>query len=286
MSAQFSHSIDEELIAAYVDGEVSAEERLRVESAMAASEQVAWEVESLRRTVGLLREMPRAALPRSFVLTESQVEDVLQARRARKSPSPPPAIEAPPTDTLWQRLLSFLAGGNPLYRNAAMVAAVLLLIVVAADFALQSGQPGGLSTGSDQVATRSETPRTQVTVVGGTVSSSSDGGSGTAVPEEQGGDGIGILSTGASPTDAESGENYPAGGSETGSQTGTTASETATQPTQPSVVSTPPVTFEPPPTENTPFSLRSLLRSARIVLVLAVIVLWLLSRRRPRHSSA
>ena len=88
MSAQLSHSIDEELIAAYVDGDVTAEERLQVETAMAASEQVAWEVESLRRTVELLREMPKAALPRSFVLAESQVEDVLQATPRTVEPLP------------------------------------------------------------------------------------------------------------------------------------------------------------------------------------------------------
>lgn len=273
MSAQFSHSIDEELIAAYVDGEVTAEERLRVESAMAASEQVAWEVESLRRTVGLLREMPRAALPRSFVLTESQVEDVLQARRARNNPSPAPALEAPSTETPWQRLLSFLAGGNPLYRNAALVAAVLLLVVVAADIPLQQGQIGDLSTGSGQSAAQTATPRIQVTSVGGAASTS--GGSGTAVPEEQGNDGFQVMST----TESRSSN------AETGEESNTSIPQSTPQHSVPTVVAPPDqagnegsgVVLSP---------LRSLLRSARIVLVLAIIVFWLLSRRRPRHSGA
>ncbi len=284
MSAQFSHSIDEDLIAAYVDGDVTAEERLQVETAMAASEQVAWEVESLRRTVDLLRELPKAALPRSFVLAESQVEDVLHARRARANRSHAAGIEAPPAETPWQRILSFLAGGNPLYRNAAMAAAVLLLVVVAADISLPQPQVGTLATGSDQQSAQTATPQIQVTLVGGTASTS--GGSGTAVREEQENGGIGVMSTGESPSDTESEEVSTQGTPTTGDQSATKVSEATPQPTQPSVASTPPVVFDPPETENNWYSLRSLLRSARIVLVLAIIVLWLLSRRRPRNSSA
>ena len=284
MSAQLSHSIDEELIAAYVDGDVTAEERLLVETAMASSEQIAWEVESLFRTVELLREMPKAALPRSFVLDESQVEDVLHARRARSNPSPTPSVEEPPPESPWQRILSFLGGGNLLYRNAAMAAAVLLLIVVVADFSLPQPQAGTLATGNGQQSAQTATPQIQVTLVGGTASTS--GGSGTAVREEQREGDIGVLSTGNNPSDAESEEVSTQGTAETGDQTGTKATLTTPQPTQPSVVSTPPVTLEPPQTENTWYSLRSLLRSARIVLVLAVIAFWLLSRRRPRTSSA
>ena len=284
MSAQLSHSIDEELIAAYVDGDVTAEERLQVETAMAASEQVAWEVESLRRTVELLREMPKAALPRSFVLAESQVEDVLQARRARSNPSPTAGVEEPPPESPWQRILDYLGGGNPLYRNAAMAAAVLLLIVVVADISLPQPQVDNLATGSDQQSAQSATPQIQVTLVGGTASTS--GGSGTAVREEQTEDDIGVLSTGNSLSDQESEEVSTQGTAETGNQTGTKAIQTTPQPTQPSVVSTPPVALEPPATANTWLSLRSLLSSARVVLVLAVIAFWLLSRRRPRNSSA
>ncbi len=284
MSAHFSHSIDEDLIAAYVDGDVTAEERLQVERAMAASEQVAWEVESLRRTVDLLHDLPKAALPRSFVLAESQVEDVLQARRARSNPFPTSGIQAPPAENPWQRIFNFLAGGNPLYRNAAMAAAALLLIVVAADISLPQPQVGTLATGSDQQPAQTSTPQIQVTLVGGTASTG--GGSGTAVREEQDNGDIGIMSTGESPSEMDSEEISTLATSTTGDQSATKVSEATPQPTQPSVVSTPPVSFEPPETENTWYSLRSLLRSARIVLVLAIIVLWLLSRRRPRTSSA
>lgn len=284
MSAHLSHSIDEELIAAYVDGDVTAEERLQVESAMAASEQVAWEVESLRQTVELLREMPKAALPRSFVLTESQVEDVLHARRARSNPSPTAGVEKSPPESPWQRILSFLSGGNLLYRNAAMAAAVLLLIVVVADISLPQPQVSSLATGSNQQSAQTATPQIQVTLVGGTASTS--GGSGTAIREEQGEGDIGVLSTGNSPSDAESEEVSTQGAVETGDQSGTKVIQTTPQPTQPSVVSTPPVTLEPPETENTWYSLRSLLRSAQIVLVLAIIAFWMLSRRRPQNSSA
>ncbi len=286
MSSQLSHSIDEDLIAAYVDGDATAEERLQVETAMAASEQIAWEVDSLRRTVDLLREMPKAALPRSFVLTESQVEDVLHERRARAHASPATGIEDPPLESPWQRLLSFLGGGNQFYRNAAMAAAALLLVVVVADFSLQQSYVGTLATAGNQPSSQTATPRIQVTAVGDSSSSSTAGGSGTAIPEEQGNGDLGVMSSSESPSGSEGEEISSEGQAEPGGQNDTEGVKPTPQPTQPSDITTPPVTLEPPESGNTWYSLRSLLRSARIVLVLAIVVFWLLSRRRPRTSSA
>ena len=165
MALQFSNSIDEELIAAYVDGDVSAEERQRVEAAMAVNEQIAWEVNTLRQTVELLHDMPRVALPRSFVLTEDQVKDVVQARRSHARVPPAVEVEAP-AESAWQRLLEFLYGGNPVFRNAAALAAVLLLLVIVAEIPLQQSQFNSRSAANGQLTGAPSTPQIQVTVVG------------------------------------------------------------------------------------------------------------------------
>lgn len=89
MNPQHPHSVDEELVAAYIDGDVTVEERQRVENAMAADEQVAWEVNTLRQTVELLQDLPSVPLPRSFALTEDQVKDVLIERRSRANLASP-----------------------------------------------------------------------------------------------------------------------------------------------------------------------------------------------------
>lgn len=190
MAPQLSHSIDEDLISAYVDGDVTAEERRRVEAAMAANEQVAWEVNTLRQTVELLQDMPRVALPRSFVLTEDQVAEVVQARRSPARAPSAAAVEAPAESRSWtsrdrsalrifdsfkQALLGFLKGGNPLFRNAAALAAVLLLLVVLAEIPLQRSQFSSLSGESGDARSVNSAPRTQVTVVGGSFSQAAGG---------------------------------------------------------------------------------------------------------------
>ncbi|HRJ45451.1 MAG TPA: zf-HC2 domain-containing protein, partial [Caldilineaceae bacterium] len=87
---RFSHTpIDDELLSAYIDGLLTAEETARVEAAVLADPVLAWEMESLRQTVKLVRDLPPIALPRSFVLAEEQVADVLAERRARHAASAP-----------------------------------------------------------------------------------------------------------------------------------------------------------------------------------------------------
>ena len=141
METQFSHSISEELVAAYVDGDVTGEERRRVEAAMAISAQIAWEVNSLRQTVEIMRDLPAVALPRSFVLSEDQVGDVVRARRsrARDASAFGGGVSG---SSLWQRLLDILNSGNLYMRNAAALAAVLLLFVLVVETQFQQPQPG------------------------------------------------------------------------------------------------------------------------------------------------
>ncbi len=131
MSQSSQHSIPDELLSAYIDGLVTEEERARIEAAMAADPEIAWQVETLRQTVRLLSELPPVPLPRSFVLTQAQVADVLMERQALASVSLPTPAPSPSRG----RLFAFLQGGNPLWRNAAAVAAVLFLLLLAGEFA-------------------------------------------------------------------------------------------------------------------------------------------------------
>ena len=282
MDPQSLNSVDEDLVAAYVDGEVTTEERQRVEAAMAASEQVAWEVNTLRRTVELLQDLPSVPLPRSFTLTEDQVADVLQERRslAKLNASPPSETQAP-QDTAWQRFLRFINGGDLALRNAAALAAVLLLLVFVAETQLQQTPLGG----GEQLSDAPAATQAQVTAVGGSASQ----GAGTTVDGTKSDDQIaaegagqddedaviGVMSTGEQDQQAAGSEQAPAVAEVAQPETSSAAGESDRQQLSGN---------ESVDTAGQP--LVNILRYARILLVLAVIVLWLLSRARSRSSRA
>lgn len=285
MDPQSLNSVDEDLVAAYVDGDVTTEERQRVEAAMAASEQVAWEVNTLRQTVELLQDLPSVPLPRSFTLTEDQVADVLQERRAlaKINASPPSEVEAPPQSP-WQRFLNFLNGGDLALRNAAALAAVLLLLVFVAETGLQRTQPGG----DEQLSTSPAVPEGQVTAVGGSLSQQPDSGAGGQSATEGESEGAVADSTGEQEDDPQIG--VMSIGDE-GQQSASPEQEQAVAQPQPDTSSGAAATNQqqlsdnqgPEPADQ---PLVTVLRYARILLVLAVIVLWLLSRTRSRSRRA
>ena len=101
------------LLSSYVDGEVSASERRRVEAHAAGCSDCRDEIESLRATVELVRALPELELPRSFELT----------RLPEKEPSTMFGVWAP--------------------RLATSVAGLLLVALLAADFAGTLTQFGG-----------------------------------------------------------------------------------------------------------------------------------------------
>ena len=65
--------ISDDLLSAYLDGQVTPAERQRAEKALAEDPAVRGRYMMLRQTVLLLRQTPRVAVPRSFVLSEAQV---------------------------------------------------------------------------------------------------------------------------------------------------------------------------------------------------------------------
>ncbi|MCC7352936.1 MAG: zf-HC2 domain-containing protein [Anaerolineae bacterium] len=104
--------IASELLSAYIDNEVTAQERKEVAAHLATCASCREDLQSLRNAVVLVRALPRMAVPRAFTLTEAMVG--AQPRRAR---SP------------W--IVTYL-------RGATVVAAMMLVVLVGGDLFLRS----------------------------------------------------------------------------------------------------------------------------------------------------
>lgn len=94
-----------EHLSAYLDGQVTAQERRQVEQHLATCAACARELETLRYTTRLLRAMPPVSVPRAFTLAEAEVGHAAARRRMT-------------------RLARTLQGA------AALVAALLLAVLV------------------------------------------------------------------------------------------------------------------------------------------------------------
>lgn len=75
------HSQVAELLSAYIDDEVSVDERALVEEHLATCTACARDLTTLRQTVALLGELPDVAAPRPFTLRESDVRPVRDTAR-------------------------------------------------------------------------------------------------------------------------------------------------------------------------------------------------------------
>jgi hypothetical protein len=137
--------ISDELLSAYIDGDISEAEKQQIELAIATDPEIAWQVETLRQTVALLRAMPSVPLPRSFVLQEEQVADILHARRSSGL-----SVARSKDLSIWQRLLGFFNTGNLALRNASAVAATLFVIITLSRTFLAGGPMMPMVTQSDQ----------------------------------------------------------------------------------------------------------------------------------------
>ena len=81
----------DELLSAYLDGELSDRERTRLEARLAADPALRVEMEALRRTVALVRELPSVPVPRNFILPQTMAA----RRRPTRPPRPRRAWAAP-----------------------------------------------------------------------------------------------------------------------------------------------------------------------------------------------
>jgi hypothetical protein len=109
--------IDDELLSAYLDGQVSPDERGVVDAALAADPAVRARAADLRATVALLRALPQPAPRRTFILTPEQAATIRPVR------------------------VPWLTRLFPAVAVVSAVAAVLCLALIAGDLAT-----GGFST--------------------------------------------------------------------------------------------------------------------------------------------
>ena len=77
-----AHQRARELLSAYIDGELSPQEKALVEGHLRECADCRQELETLRRTVAILRDAPRPALPRSFVIRRADLEKAPALSRA------------------------------------------------------------------------------------------------------------------------------------------------------------------------------------------------------------
>lgn len=165
--SDFRH-ITDELLSAYIDDEVTEQERSLIETAIAQDEEIAWRLHSLRQTVSLLQELPELALPRSFALTLEQLQ-IAQPAQSTVQPVAEPQLAVPHTGShskpqvteeagFWARLQedwrNFWQGGNHLLRNAAAVSFALMLVLTGVGQTLTRTmmQPAGMMATSSMPA--------------------------------------------------------------------------------------------------------------------------------------
>jgi len=110
----------DEQLSAYIDGELSAAERARLEAQLATSPSLRAELAALQRTVALVQELPPVAVPRNFLLPQAA------ARQPRVRPATRPR----------------LAWAAPLLTAASTVVSLLFVITLAANlFATANVRP-------------------------------------------------------------------------------------------------------------------------------------------------
>ena len=124
MGRLFARKADEraqwdELLSAYLDGQLSAGERARLETRLAADPALRAELEALRHTVALVRDLPPVPIPRNFILPQTMA--------ARPRPVRPPRPRR--------------AWAAPLLTAATAFVSLLFVVVLAGDLLL-SGMGG------------------------------------------------------------------------------------------------------------------------------------------------
>ena len=138
MKSSESGRITDELLSAYIDNAVTEQERTLVESAASTDAEIAWRLDTLQQTVQMLRTLPELALPRSFVLQESQVRTATRAS-AGQAVAVQPASANGPNAGGWR---AFWRLGSPIYRNLAAASLVLFLILVGGNTLMDSALTG------------------------------------------------------------------------------------------------------------------------------------------------
>jgi len=130
--------VDDEQLSAYLDGDLPPAEREAVRRAMQSDPAIAARYRELAATVSLLHTLPSPVARRSFTLTADQLRDVSPIPLV---PTPMPRIAAAPplpaSSTAAATPLHSaprVARLTPLFGAFGAIAAVLLLMLISADF--------------------------------------------------------------------------------------------------------------------------------------------------------
>jgi len=136
----------DEWLSAYLDGQLSASERARLESQLAADPALQAELEALRQTVALVRDLPPVPVPRNFILPQTAA-------------TPRPVSPARPRRT-WVA---------PLLTATTAVVSLLFVLVLAGDLWL-SGMGGRAFAPAVEPPVEVEAPVEEVALASPTVS--------------------------------------------------------------------------------------------------------------------
>lgn len=130
--------IDDERLSAYLDDDLPSAEREAVRRAVQSDPAIAARYRELAATVSLLHTLPAPVLRRSFTLTADQLRDVspippVSTPMPRIAAAPPlPASSTAAATPLHS--VPRVARFTPLFGTFGAIAAVLLLMLVSADF--------------------------------------------------------------------------------------------------------------------------------------------------------
>lgn len=126
----------DELLSAYLDGQLSAVVRARLEAQLAADPELRAELEALRRTVSLVRDLSPVPVPHNFILSQAMVARPRPARPSRSL-------------QLW---------AAPVLTAATAIVSLLFVIVLAGDLLL-SGMGGRALAPAAEPRLESEAPQ-------------------------------------------------------------------------------------------------------------------------------
>jgi hypothetical protein len=119
----------EELLSAYLDGELDAEVRERLEAQLDTDPALRAELEALRRTVTLVRDLPVQPIPRNFILSPKAVPR-----------SPSPSVPVARRQPRW--LAPFLTAATTLVGLFFIVTLAGNLFLGTSQFSSQAPMPG------------------------------------------------------------------------------------------------------------------------------------------------
>jgi len=118
----------DELLSAYIDGQLGAEERARLEAQLAIDPALRAELDALRRTVALVRDLPTVAVPRNFILPQTAATTRRQEVRTGMAGRQP------------RRARPRRAWVAPLLTAATALASLLFVVTLAGDLLLFAPQ--------------------------------------------------------------------------------------------------------------------------------------------------